>query len=225
MRWILSLATVVSALPTVTQVEGAITITFDEQAAVSNLGSSLPQLAVDGVTFTPDGDAGSSVLLVTPRTTFDDRSPSPYPYDFIAGNLLQVSRTELWVGFSQPVSSFGFGAALNLTSSPGQMQIDLFDSNEGILGTFYLLLDQTQISQQGGMNSNSEGLFFVGGIPGISRALITNFGDSILDGSKFGFVVDNITFQPVPEPSPLLLFLVGLLLATRRRLERKGTGK
>jgi hypothetical protein len=224
MRWILFLASVVSALPIVAQVEGAMTITFDEQAAVSNLGSSLPQLAVDGVTFTPDGNAGSSVPLVTPRTTFDDRSPNLYPYDFIDGNLLQVSRTELRVDLPQPVSSFGFAAALNLTTSPGQMQIDLFDSNERTLGTFYLLLDQTQISQQGGTNSNSEGLFFVSGIPGISRALITNFGDGILNGSKFGFVVDNITFQPVPEPSPFLLLLMGLLLTTRQRLGRKGTG-
>jgi hypothetical protein len=217
MRWILSLVSVVSVLPTIAQAEGATTITFDEQVAVGNLGSSLPQLTVDGVTFTPDGDARSSVPFVTPRTTFDDRSPSPYSYDFISGNLLQVSSTELWVNFSQPVSSFGFGAALNLTSSPGQMQIDLFDSSEGSLGTFFLVLDQTHISQQGGMNSNSEGLFFVGGISGISRALITNFGDGILDGSRFGFVVDSITYQPIPEPSTLLLLSVSLLLTTRQR--------
>lgn len=188
---------------------------------VSILGSPSTQLNVDGVTFTPEGVSRppGSAPLVTPRWTFDDRSP--YPYDFISGNLLQMHSNELRVDFSQPVSSFGFGAALDATASPGQMQIDLFDSGLGSLGTFFLTLDRTPVSQLGGTNSNSEGLFFVGGLAGMSRARITNFGDGTINGSEFGFVVDNVTFQPIPEPSALFLLSVGLVVAGHRRRSQR----
>ncbi len=221
MRWVLSFVGVAVVLTTVAPVGGAETITFDEPAVVSILGTSILQLNVGGVTFTPEGVPWVSVPLVTPRTTFDDRSPSPYPYDFISGNLLQVHSTELRVDFSQPVSSFGFGAALDATASPGQMQIDLFDSGLGSLGTFFLTLDRTLVSQLGGTNSNSEGLFFVGGLAGMSHARITNFGDGTIDESEINFVVDNVTFQPIPEPSTLLLLSVGLVVAAHRRWRQR----
>lgn len=217
LRWILSFVGVAVILRTVAPVGQAETITFDEPAVVSILGTSISQLNVGGVTFTPEGVPWVSVPLVTPRTTFDDRSPSPYPYDFISGNLLQVHSTELRVDFSQPVSSFGFGAALDATASPGQMQIDLFDSGLGSLGTFVLTLDRTLASQLGGTNSNSEGLFFVGGLAGLSRARITNFGDGTIDASEFNFVVDNVAFKTIPEPSSLLLLSVGLVIPACRR--------
>lgn len=225
MRWVLSFFGVAVFLTTVAPVGDAETVTFDEPGVVSILGSSIPQLNVGGVTFTPEGVPWSSVPLVTPRTTFDDRSPSPYPYDFISGNLLQVHSTELRIDFSQPVSSFGFGAALDATASPGQMQIDLFDSGLGSLGTFFLTLDRTLVSQLGGTNSNSEGLFFVGGLAGMSRAQITNFGDGTSDASEFNFVVDDVTFQQIPEPSTLLLLSAGLVVAAhRRRRQRRDEG-
>jgi len=223
LRWVLSFVGVAVVLTTVAPVGEAETITFDEPAAVSNLGYFVSQLNVGGVTFTPEGVPCPcvSVPVVTPRTTFDDRSPSSYPYDFISGNLLQVHSTELRLDFSQPVSSFRFGAALDATASPGQMQIDLFDSGLGSLGTFSLTLDRTPVSQLGGTNSNSEGLFFVGGLAGMSRARITNFGDDTIDASEFNFVVDNVTFQPIPEPSTLLLLFAGLVVAAHRRRRQR----
>ncbi len=221
----LSFVGVAVVLTTVAPVSEAETITFDEPAVVSILGSSIPQLNVGGVTFTPEGVPWGSVPLVTPRTTFDDRPPSPYPYDFISGHLLQVHSTELRVDLSQPVSSFGFGAALDSTASPGQMRIYLFDSGLGSLGTFFLTLDRTLVSQLGGTNSNSEGQFIVGGLAGMSRARITNFGGGTIDESEFNFVVDNVTFQPIPEPPTLLLLaMAGTFLISRRLSALKKRG-
>jgi hypothetical protein len=211
MRWVLSLVGVAVFLTTVAPVGAAETITFD-----GILGPNVPQLTVGGVTFIAEGVPEDGVPLVDPRTTFDDRSPSPYPYDFISGNVLQVRSTGLRIDFSQPVSSFGFGAALDATSDPGQMQIDLFDSGLGSLGTYFLTLDRTPVSHLGGTGSNSEGLFFADGLAGMSRARITNFGDGINGESLFGYVVDNITFQTVPEPSTLVLLAGGLAAAAHR---------
>ena len=50
-------------------------VTFDEPEATSGLGRTVAQFSIAGITFTP---AGSGSRFVTPRDTFDDRSPSPY---------------------------------------------------------------------------------------------------------------------------------------------------
>ena len=218
MRRVFSFVGVAVLLTTVAPVGKAEMITFDEPEVVSILGPSIHQLSVGGVTFTPEGVPRGSMPLVTPRTTFDDRSPSPSPYDFISGNLLQAYSTELRIEFSQPVSSFGFGAALDATSSPGQMRIDLFDSGLGSLGTFFLTLDRTPVSKLGGTNSNSEGSFFVSGLAGMSRAQITNFGDGAIAASAFNFVVDNVTFQTIPEPSSVAMLFAGAAILLWRRV-------
>lgn len=196
-------------------------ITFDEPEATSVLWSSLPQFSIGGLTLTPQGalPVGNPYPFVTPRGTFDDRSPSPYSYDYISGNVLQVNSTEVLVDFGNPVGSFGFGAALNATSSPGLMTIQMFDSQQASLGLFSLTLDRTVLSLLGGTNSNSEGLFFVSGLSGASSALITSFGDGTANTSQFNWVIDNITFVSVPEPSTLIQLctsLLGLGVLTRR---------
>jgi len=215
MRQVLSLVGVAVLLVTVAAVGEAKTITFDEPEAVSVLGSWVAQLDVGGVTFTPGGVSPEGGMpLVMPRTTFDDRSPSPYPYDFISGNLLQVMSTQLRIDFSQPASSFGSVRRWTRRPAPDRCRLTSSTAVLKASARFLLTLDSTL---SGGASSNSEGLFFVDGLAGMSRAKISNFGDGIIGESLFGFVVDNVTFQTIPEPSSLVLFAAGLPVAANRR--------
>ena len=179
------------------------TITFDEPEAVSRLGQTQTELAVDEVTFTPEG-VGSR--MVTPRTAFDNRSP--YPYDFISGNVLQVHSTELNIQFGGPVTSFGFGAALNVTAMPGTMLLEFFDDQGNSVGSSTVDLDRTVTSRLGGTNSNSEGVFSADSLMAVSRVKITNRGDGTANGSDVDWVIDNVTNDvaslptPSPEPGP-----------------------
>lgn len=87
-------------------IAGAATITFSEPESLAVLGRSLPLFTTQGVTFTPFGDVQAGrPPVVTPRGTFDDRTPAAYPYDFIAGNVLQVSSTGLRIDLPAPVAS------------------------------------------------------------------------------------------------------------------------
>src|SRR3989442_657601 len=113
--------------------EGQI-LTFDEpqsQRSMTHIcacvhtqyySDSVSQFTTGTVTLTATG----SLLYV--RSTFDDRSPNPYPYRFIAGNVVQVYGNQLRIDLSQPSDHFGFGAALNATSGVGQMTVQLFEA-------------------------------------------------------------------------------------------------
>jgi hypothetical protein len=210
------------------------TITFSEQPVLDLLthtyvgpsgtmlySDTLSNFSLVGVQFTPTGNSspGTFPNLIL-RTTFDNRSPAAYPYDFISENVMQISSTGLRLDFSVPSSSFGFGAALNATSSLSSMLVQLFDSQDQSLGAFTLTLDRTVLSSSGGTNSNSEGQFFISNLPGISYATISNFGDGSTNGSQYNWVIDNVTTAPIPEPTSLLLLgtgLGGIALATWRR--------
>jgi hypothetical protein len=174
---------------------------------------------VAGTTFT-GVDPGPP--FVSPRTTFDDRSPSPYPYDFISGNVLQVAGQRLRIDFAAPISGFGFGAALNSTFGVGTMRVDLYGANNQIIGSQQLTLDRTVLSQLGGTNSNSEGQFQMAGFAtnSIHYAIIRNFGDPAVAASRQNWVIDNITIQQVPEPASLLTFGAGALALLVHRKRR-----
>lgn len=210
----------------------AATINFSEPAVtvlltntfvgsqVTHYSDPLTSFSLDGVTFF----AADSFVL---RTTFDDRSPLPYSYDFIGENVLQVASTTLNISFTTPVDAFSFGAALNATSAPSQMQVELFGSGNASLGVFTLMLDRTVLSLSGGTNSNSEGFFLAPSVGLITGARLTNFGDGSSNGSQFNWVIDNVGFQPtavVPEPTSLFLLVTGLVGAGVRR-RRKANSK
>jgi hypothetical protein len=179
----------------------------------------LTSLWLDGVTFEAFGATQSGSPYAYLRTTFDNRAPAPYPYDFISENVMQVASTGLRLEFDVPTTLFGFGAALDSTASQSLMQIELFGPTSASLGTFLLTLDRTLVSTSGGTNSNSEGKFVAPPLGLISTVQILNFGEGMNTSSQFHWVIDNVEFNPVaiPEPASFTLVLVGVASGLTRR--------
>lgn len=203
----------------------AAVITYDEQPVLDLLGGSrwtsgMPSFSVSGLTFAAQGTTSLGIPpFLYLRSSWDDRSPSPSPYDFISGRMMQIGSTALQISFAEPVAAFGFGAALNGTSALSSMQVELFNAGSQSLGVFSFNLDRTTLSLLGGTNSNSEGLFNISS-PGIASARITNFGDGINSASQYHWVIDNISYSSVPEPATGILVGMGiaLVLGLRRRI-------
>ena len=101
------------------------------------------------------------------------------------------------------------------------MAIELYGANDTLLDTLPLLLDRTVLSQLGGTNSNSEGLFAMNPLDTnvIQYAIIRNAGDPNVGESKFNWVIDNIVVEQaaVPEPASVLLVGVGAVGVLARR--------
>jgi hypothetical protein len=208
----------------------ASTITFSEPEVTSLLthtyvgsrpmqySDQMPSFSLGGVTFQAFGAVQGGVPDFYLRTTFDDRSPSAYPYDFIAGNLMQVRSTGLVLTFAGPVLGFGFGAALNATASLGRIDVELFGALGQSLGSSPLALDRTVLSTSGGTNSNSEGRFSAPSGLVITYARLTSFGDGTANASQFNWVIDQVSYLPatIPEPSTWILLGTGLAAVARR---------
>jgi hypothetical protein len=201
------------------QVTGLLTNTYVGSTTM-HYSDPLTSFWIDGVTFEPFGATQGGSPYSHLRTTFDNRAPAPYSYDFINENVMQVASSGLRLEFDTPTTLFGFGAALNATASPSSMQVELFGPSDASLGTFLLTLDRTLVSTSGGTNSNSEGKFVAPPLGLISAVQILNFGDGMNESSQFHWVIDNVEFNPVavPEPALLTLVLVGAaFMLTRRR--------
>lgn len=211
----------------------AATITFDEPAVTSTMTNtyaalqglltyspSVTSFALGSVSFAAGGQtSGGFSSMLYFRSTFDNRTP--YPYNFISGNLMQTYGTQMSLAFANPVLAFGFGAALDSTNKAGQMFVELFRQGSVVGSTVVTL----QPSVRGG---NSEGTFFVSGFA-IDAVRITNRGDGVNQASNFNWVMDNVTYQedltPVPEPGSFALVSLGVLMSgvvvrVRRRRSR-----
>jgi hypothetical protein len=139
---------------------------------------------------------GSTLYL---RSTFDDRSPNRYPYRFIAANVAQIHGTQLRLDFPEGTDRFGFGAALDSTSAPAQMLVDLYGLGGAFLGHYTVPLRRS--SNTSG-NTNSEGAFYVSGVGEIGSVTITNVGDSVNSASLLNWVIDNITYAAPGRVGP-----------------------
>lgn len=156
------------------------------------------------------------------RNTFDNRTP--YPYQSISNNVVQIASNELWLDFDGLISTFAFGAALNSTNRLSTMSVEWFLGGT-LVGNGILEL---RSSPSGG---NSEGTFSIGGIEA-DKMRLTNVGDGLLSASRYNWVIDNITYDavpvPVPEPPSLVLAstaIVGVFIRgwRRRRSTRPAT--
>lgn len=130
---------------------------------------------------------------------------SPGPLVFLQGPALVGNAAgQLTLNFARPVDLLKFDVALSLISPLTQgFGVQLYDVN---LQPFSFLIVSTAP-----ILTFSEGEFrFSGAL--VSRAVI------VFNSGVSRFALDNLTFNPVPEPASLVLLGAGLGLITLRRV-------
>lgn len=182
-----------------------ITLTFDERPTqpVNNVGN------VSGVTFsfTVGG-------LLSPDARYNAIGPGDFT--FLQGAVLEGDAAGvLTLNFAAPTSLLRFGVGLSTADSlsPG-FTVQLFDPALNSLGV-------TSVSTNP-LIFISEGQFSYLGVP-IRRAVI-DFNENFtpFDVSR-RFALDNLTFEPIPEPTTLVLLGTGLAgIGTAVRKRRRG---
>ena len=189
----LTLAMVLGVFITAAHPAGAVTLTFDE----------LPLQPVDGLTFmgvTFDFKIGGFDSL---DANYGSGGPGSIVFlqdPSLEGNAAGV----LTLDFAQPVWFLQFGVALSTFASvsPG-FAVELFDASLISLGAFPV--------DTAPLLTFAEGPFTYFGAP-VSRATI-GFHQAAADR----FALDNLTYEPVPEPATLLMLGSGLLGIVMRR--------
>jgi hypothetical protein len=194
-----------------------ITLTFDETppglVSVTNPAAQPPAspfLSFRGVTFE---------FRVNNLLSADARygAAGPGTFTFVQGRVLEGDAAGiLTLNFTTPTSLLSFGVALtsanNLT--PG-LTVELFDTALRSVGI--TAVDTSHLSAL----PLSEGSFSYTGVP-ISRAVL-NFNEGALAFPLRRFAMDNLTIEPIPEPTTMMLLGTGLAgVAVRVRRRRRG---
>ncbi len=179
-----------------TDVAKAEILTFDE------LGSPIPAdgLTVKGVTFDfkiNGVDSTDSIYNLSFLPEFPSNLLANLQQPYLEGNAKGI----LSLDFATPISALQFNLGLNSFSPVASaLTVELFDAGLKSLGITSVNTTPLAIL--------SEGLFSYSGV-GVKKAVLD------FDASKFGlsptvdprFVIDNLTYISIPEPS----LLVGLL--------------
>ena len=136
--------------------------------------------------------------------------PGPGPLTFVQGAVLEGdAHGVLTLNFAAPTPVLRFGLALSTPNSltPG-FTVQLFDPASQSLGLFSVNTSP--------LLGFSEGQFSYSGAL-VARAVI-DFNENFPGVRRFA--LDNLTFEPVPEPATMVLLgtgLAGVLGAARRR--------
>ena len=173
-----------------TYAAGPTTLTFGE----------LPFQSVDGLSF-----QGVKFGYNLENTN----SPDAYYHSYGPGSLDMIDDPSLTgnsagiliLTFDQPTPILQFGAALNTGNplSPG-FTVELFDEGLNSIG-----ISSVDTIPATGVLGFSEALFLHSGTL-VLRAFI-DFADA--PGS---FALDNLTYHPIPEPTSLLMGILGILM-------------
>jgi hypothetical protein len=185
-----------------------VTLTFNE-LPTQPVSTPTTDLSFRGVTFR---------FRVGGQPSPDARynAAGPGNFTFIQGAILEGdAHGTLTLDFNIPTTRLMFGAARSSlgTLTPG-ITVELFDPAGGSLGVIAV--------NTSNLSGISEGLFNYPGGALVSRAVIA-FNDPT---AASRFALDNLTFEPVPEPATLLLLSTGLAaagMAARRGRKKRQT--
>lgn len=196
-----------------------LTLTFDETppglVSVTNPGApagTSPFLSFRGVSF--DFRVGNQLSA-------DARygATGPGNFTFIQGRVLEGDAAGILTlnfGVPTPLLAFGVGLTSQGGLTPG-FTVELFNGVQS-LGSVAV-----STGQVAGLPL-SVGQFSFSG-PLISRAVI-NFNEAALSSPR-RFALDNLTYEPVPEPATLILLgtgLAGIAASVRRRRHQADKG-
>lgn len=193
----------------------SVTLTFDEAPG----GAAIPIPVTN-----PAAAGGTSPFLSFNGVTFDFRvggllsadarygALGPGNFTFLDGRVLEGDAGGiLTLGFAAPTSFLSFGIGLSsLSSLAPAARVTLFDAASQLLGDF-------SINTQNLVGVSEAQFRYEGAL--VSQAVI-DFNEAALPPVPRRFALDNLAFQPIPEPTSLALVgmgLAGTVVFTRKR--------
>ncbi len=182
---------------------------FSASASLIDFGTQNTHQVVNGATiggvdfgFTINGSPSTDAHVLTDTGPGHSNNCEPAWVEGSARGILELI-------FPEAEQRFGFGYAVSTTITqpvPNATTIELFDAGGASLGS----LSYTGLHDPA----------YVGGFAGIESPIPFSRAELRFLSTAARFAVDNVRFEPIPEPSTLTLLLaagVGSALYVRRR--------